>query len=206
MKNFVIVVDAQYDFMMPGGALYVPGAEHTIVPGIQFLQQLKPETTAGVLFTFDTHDAATYGSMPESQQFPIHCVKGTTGWENVFNYMLVHADIPAYQLAKGVFNMWEEPDVVIRPIEALPFEPTEADVHRDAFFDQLQESGVEEVVVIGVAADFCVSWTVRGLVDNGFRVGVPENLTVGIVRQLEQTVAEDFTGDLAGRVTVLAPV
>src|SRR5215217_6601613 len=55
MKNFVVVVDTQYDFMMPDGILYVKGAEETINPIFVYLASLNPETTSGVLFTFDMH-------------------------------------------------------------------------------------------------------------------------------------------------------
>jgi len=187
-KKFVIVIDAQYDFMMPKGKLYVQDAEQTIVPGIEFLEQLKPEDTEGVLFTFDTHQANTYFTMPESQQFPIHCELFTPGWHNVFNSDLVQAAIPTYTLTKGVFNMWEEPKITIESTMGGNF----FTMDREKFFNQLKEDGVETVVVMGVAADFCVKWAVDGLVERGFNVEIPANLTRGIVRAIHYVVKEDF--------------
>jgi len=67
-------VDAQRDFMLPGGNLYVPGAEKQI-PNIKRL-------IAGALdrrvFLVSSADAHTVDE-PEFRSFPAHCVKGTPG-------------------------------------------------------------------------------------------------------------------------------
>jgi nicotinamidase/pyrazinamidase len=67
-------------------------------------------------------------------------------------------------------------------------------VPRDAFFEGLLEAGVSRMVVIGVAADYCVKWAVEGLLARGFDVVVPAHLTRGIVRQIETVADEDFPG------------
>jgi nicotinamidase-related amidase len=76
MAKFVIVVDAQRDFMTPDGALYVGGADALIGPMNDWLGTLDPADTSGVLLTFDTHYAETYAATAEAAQFPIHCVRG----------------------------------------------------------------------------------------------------------------------------------
>ena len=57
-------------------------------------------------------------------------------------------------------------------------------------------SGVTEVTVIGVAADYCVRWAVDGLLARGFAVTVPAALTRGIERQIEAVAGEDFAGEV----------
>jgi nicotinamidase/pyrazinamidase len=47
-------------------------------------------------------------------------------------------------------------------------------------------------VVTGVVADFCVRWAVEGLIERGFRITVPANLTRGIVRQINMVAAEEW--------------
>nr|WP_249403780.1 isochorismatase family protein [Sphingomonas sp. CFBP 13720] len=51
---------------------------------------------------------------------------------------------------------------------------------RDVFFAQLRADGVQDVTVVGVAADYCVRWAVERLIACGFRVTVPADLTRGI--------------------------
>lgn len=186
--HFVIVVDAQYDFMMPDGALYVDGAEALVGPTNDWLAELRPADVAGVLFTFDTHTPETYAGSAEAGQFPPHCMRGTPGWASVLDPARVDPAIPLYRLEKNVFAMWEEPHVLIGDLRD-PLAPTSP---RDAFFDALTARGIAEVTVVGVAADYCVRWAVDGLVARGFRVTVPAGLTRGIARQIETVVAEDW--------------
>lgn len=186
MKRFVIVVDTQADFMNADGALSVDGAEVLIAPMRAWLASLRPAETAGVLFTFDSHFADTYQGSAEAEQFPIHCVYRTPGWENVLDPDAVDPAVRVYRLEKGVFDMWAEPDLAIEAVA------TGEKVARDAFFAGLKARGVTEVTVIGVAADYCVRWAIEGLIARGFAVEVPAGLTRGIARPIEQVVAEDF--------------
>ena len=190
MSRFVVVVDAQGDFMLADGALPVAGAEALIAPLGEWLAALRPADTAGVLFTFDTHHADTYPGSAEAAQFPIHCVRDTPGWRGMVDPAAIDAAIPLFRLEKGVFDMWAEADVAIEDMR----DPTTPAVPRDRFFDRLKASGVDAVTVVGVAADFCVRWAIAGLVERGFAVSVPAALTRGIARQIDTVVADDFGG------------
>jgi nicotinamidase/pyrazinamidase len=190
MPRFVVVVDTQWDFMADEGALSVAGAE-VLVPQMQaWLSALQPGETAGVLFTFDTHFTETYAASPEAQMFPIHCVRGTRGWGNMLDVVLVDPAIPTWRIEKGVFDMWAEPGLAIEDARDAS-EPT---ILREDFFSTLAASGVTDVTVIGVAADYCVRWAVDGLVARGFAVTVPSGLTRGIERQIDAVAADDFAG------------
>ena len=188
MSKLVIVVDMQKDFVLADGALPVPEAETLVTPMQEWLGMLKPEETAGVLMTFDTHVPDVYNNSPESEQFPIHCVRGTEGWKTVLPLGTIKPEITVWRLEKGVFGMWEEPHLNVTNIRnmAAPAMP------RDEFFEDLKQKGVTEVDVVGVAADFCVKWAIDGLVERGFKVNVPQHLTKGIERQISQVVTEDF--------------
>ena len=186
MQRFVVVVDTQADFMCADGALPVAGAEALIAPMQRWLESLRLAGTAGVLFTFDTHSAEAYPASAEAEQFPLHCVRGTPGWANMLDSGAVDPAIPVYRLEKGVFDMWAEADVVIEAVA------TGETVARDAFFASLRACGVREVVVIGVAADYCVRSAIEGFVARAFAVELPVGLTRGIARPIEQVVAEDF--------------
>ena len=190
MARFVVVVDTQWDFMAAEGALSVAGAAALVAPMQAWLAALKPDDTAGVLFTFDTHFVETYAASPEAEMFPIHCVRGTQGWRNMLDVALIDAAIPAWRIEKGVFDMWAEPGLAIEDARDAG-RPT---VPREEFFAGLAASGVTDVTVIGVAADYCVRWAVEGLIARGFAVTVPAGLTRGIERQIEAVAAEDFAG------------
>lgn len=188
MAKFVIVVDAQRDFMTPDGALYVGGADALIGPMNDWLGTLDPADTSGVLLTFDTHYAETYAATAEAAQFPIHCVRGEAGWRLVVRTDRIDAAIPLYTLEKGVFDMWAEPDLPLSRIG------TGGTSDREEFFAALRASGVEEIHVVGVAADYCVRWAVEGLVSRDFRVTVHASLTCGITRQIDAVVADEWPG------------
>lgn len=186
--RFVIVVDMQRDFVAADGALPVVGADLIVAPMADWLTELRPEEVAGVLFTADTHVPAVYARSEEAKQFPPHCEVGTAGWALVVSPRVVDPAIPCYRLEKGVFDMWAEPGLLV---ERIGMGET---ADRDAFFAAKRRSGIAEVEVVGVAADYCVRWAVEGLLARGFRVVVPSALTRGIARQINSVAAEEWSG------------
>lgn len=190
MARFVIAVDTQKDFMTAQGALGVAGAEALVEPMNAWLSSLDPRDTAGVLFTFDTHEPEIYAGSIEAEAFPIHCVRGSDGWANLLDAALIDPAIPVWRIEKGVFDMWAEPGLEIEDARGLQVAP----IPREPFFADMKANGVNEVTVIGVAADYCVRWAIDGLIARGFAVTVPAALTRGIERQIETVAAQDFAG------------
>jgi nicotinamidase/pyrazinamidase len=174
MKNFVVIVDTQYDFMMPDGILYVKGAEEIISPMIQYLASLKPEATNGVLFTFDTHTKEDYEGSPESEMFPLHCEMGTMGWENILNLNIVNSDIEVFTVEKPVFDMWSSEEEIVG--EYNWFE------NANNLFGSLQDETDGEIIIdiIGVALNFCVKQAADGFIERGFKVRLHTSMTRGI--------------------------
>jgi len=190
MTRFVIVVDTQVDFMAADGALSVRDADMLVEPMRGWLRALDPADTAGVLFTFDTHTPEVYARSAEAEAFPIHCVRGTEGWSNVLDPSLLDPTIPAWRIEKGVFDMWAEDGLSIEDAR----DPAATGVPRERFFEDVKARGIEDVTVIGVAADYCVRWAIDGLIARGFRVAIPQDLTRGIDRQICAVVEEEFGG------------
>jgi len=198
MKKFLVVVDTQYDFMMPDGALYVPGAEELIVPGNKFLANLDSDVYDAVLFTYDTHTPEVFNGSPESEQFPIHCVRGTPGYANVFNPGLIGGNIPTLSLVKGVFSMWEEEKVTIFNIGDPQLSVGSQTWDRDELFAGYDKK-TTLIEVMGVASDYCVKQAVDGFVKLGFAVHVKDELCRGI----QATAKETFdTAEYIGNVAV----
>jgi nicotinamidase-related amidase len=74
-RNVVLwEVDTQADFMLPGGKLYVPGAER-LLPNIR---KLADAARQGHVFLV-SHGCYHGKDDPEFKTFPPHCIKGTTG-------------------------------------------------------------------------------------------------------------------------------
>lgn len=183
MTKFLVVIDTQVDFMLPAMALPVLGADRMIPLVNKFLATLDPVEYSGVLFTHDTHAPEVYKDSEEAKAFPIHCVKGTPGWENVFNPGIIK-NIDVCFLEKGVFNMWEE--------SSLDITSEEDPLPRDFVFEAIKKYGVEEIEIMGVAADYCVFWAIQGFVERGFKVTVLEDFVAGINRSIEQVIHDEF--------------
>lgn len=202
MHKISVVVDAQNDFMDPDGALYVPEADKVTPIIDEYLKELTMENGyLAVLFTADTHDEETYPDSLEAKGdepngipgFPPHCYKGTEG----FNFAVKVENVPQgtqkFILNKGVFNMWEEPNLVVRPYRISgELIAHGGEQKREDFFKQFINAGIDEVEVLGVASDYCVKWAIEGLLARGFKVTVYDNLVAGIEKDIHQVIKENF--------------
>ncbi|MFZ0295457.1 MAG: isochorismatase family cysteine hydrolase, partial [Candidatus Sulfotelmatobacter sp.] len=146
-------VDPQADFMLPGGKLYVPGAER-LLPNIR---KLTDAARQGRVFLV-SHGCYHSQDDPEFQTFPPHCIKGTPGSQfvpealtdkvltitNDARAVLPH-DLSAYQqvlLEKQTLDIFES--------------------RHAAKFLQLFGDDVE-FVVFGVVTEYCVRFAAKGL-------------------------------------------
>jgi len=74
MKPVFLDIDTQNDFMLPAGALYVPGAER-IIAAIAELNLFAMSQGCHLVSTACLHTE----NDPEFQEWPPHCVAGTMG-------------------------------------------------------------------------------------------------------------------------------
>ena len=75
MKNFLIVVDMQKDFV--DGTLGTPEAVAIVPQVCEKIRTFEGE----IIVTYDTH-TADYMNTAECKKLPVeHCVKGTPGWQ-----------------------------------------------------------------------------------------------------------------------------
>lgn len=155
-------VDVQADFMLPGGKLYVPGAEE-LLPNIG---KLTNAARHGEVFLV-SHGCFHAPNDPEFTQFPPHCVKGTPGAEFV----------PEALAAK--FIRIENDTHVSLPEDLFQYqqvilEKQTLDIFESRHADELVErlGNTPEFVVFGVVTEFCVNYAAKGLLKRKRRVAI----------------------------------
>jgi nicotinamidase/pyrazinamidase len=175
----LLIVDFQNDFT-PGGALAVPGGDR-IADRVNELA--SSEEFDLVVATRDWHPP-DHGSFEESGgPWPVHCVQGTEGAE-------LH---PALDRSNV--------DVVIDKGEEAAtegysgFEGTE-------LAELLREHEVDEVLVVGLATDYCVKNTALDALGEGFEVTVDSGAVRGVeVSKGDSERALDEIREAGGAVT-----
>jgi nicotinamidase/pyrazinamidase len=163
-KNKIIFwsVDVQADFMLPGGKLYVPGAEK-LVPNIQRLVSAALASGTLVVSSGDAHAPDD----PEFAKFPPHCVAGTLGArilpEALGNRVCAIANDVSQKLPADILSCAQ-----------ILFEKQTLNVfdnpHAGELVDRLGSEA--EYVVFGVVTEFCVRCAAKGLIERGRRVSV----------------------------------
>jgi nicotinamidase/pyrazinamidase len=178
-------VDTQADFMLPGGKLYVPGAEKRI-PNMRRLVEAARAGKVPLISSTDQH--ATDDA--EFQRFPPHCVRGTPGAEIVPELKAkesVHientgaASVPA-NISRGQQVVIEKQtlDVFDNPATEKLLAQLPADC---------------EFIVFGVVTEFCVRLAAKGLLDRDRRVA----LVTDAIEALDAAEGKKTLDELAGR-------
>jgi nicotinamidase/pyrazinamidase len=155
-------VDVQKDFVLPGGHLYVPGAEK-LLPSIRRLTDAARQGRVLLVSSGDFHAPDD----PEFNIFPPHCVKGTPGAELVPEALTEKvARVPNDAEAKLPDDLSQYQQILLEKQTLNIFESRHAGelVHR--------LGNHAEFVVFGVVTEYCVSFAAKGLLERGRRVAV----------------------------------
>lgn len=187
----LIVIDVQNDFC-PGGALAVAGGDE-IIAGINALMG----EFATVVLTQDWHpcDHSSFAEnhpgaapfsltrMPYGDQvlWPSHCVQGSEGAE--FHPDLA-TDLAQMILRKGFRSAIDSYSAFFENDRTTP----------TGLEGYLRARGVDTVVLVGLATDYCVTYSALDAARLGFRV----------VMRMDLCRAIDLNGSLAGAVSELA--
>jgi nicotinamidase/pyrazinamidase len=158
-------VDVQRDFMLPGGHLYVPGAEK-LLPNIR---RLTDAARQGRVFLV-SHGCFHAPDDPEFKIFPPHCVKGTQGAELVPEALTDKvARVPNEAGAKLPDDLSRYQQILLEKQTLNIFESR----HADELVRKLGKN--PEYVVFGVVTEYCVSFAVKGLLQRGLKVAVVQD-------------------------------
>ncbi len=158
-------VDTQKDFMLPGGKLYVPGAER-LLPNIR---KLTDAARQGRVFLV-SHGCYHTKDDPEFATFPPHCVKGTTG-----------AGFVPEALTEKVITVPNQPAAALPPdlsqYQQILLEKQTLDIFASLHAEELMQrfDPKTEFVVFGVVTEFCVNFAAKGLRERGRRVSVVQD-------------------------------
>ena len=162
----LVVVDCQYDFCNPAGALYVSGAETAVNHILHFIN--THEGLAEVIFTVDWHQAKDASFTSQGGPWPPHCIAFAKGSQ--IDDRLVQAcldrEIPYRVIRKGEVIETEEYGA-FQHIEKLP----DGSFRLSTMTDEVTCAG-HRMVICGVAGDYCVLETLRNLLNGGLVVDV----------------------------------
>jgi nicotinamidase/pyrazinamidase len=181
-------VDTQVDFMLPGGKLYVPGAEN-LLPNLNLLTDAARRNEV-----FLVSDACVHGSDDEEfKRFPPHCLRGTPGAaivpETIAGKFFVipnradvkiPSDLSKVQqviLEKQTLDVFDNPNTekVLERLKTF----TDADAH---FF------------VFGVVAEYCVRLAAKGLRERGRQVSLVRDAIETLNPADGQKTLDELTG------------
>jgi nicotinamidase/pyrazinamidase len=193
MKIFLWEVDAQADFMLPGGKLYVPGAEK-IIPNLNRLVEEARQGRSLLISSADAHRPDD----PEFREWPAHCVKGTAGAQLIPEARAAHQlaipnrqgftfpeDLSAYQqliLKKNTLDVFDNPN-------------TDALLARLSASQKRSTDGTPEFFVFGVVTEHCVRCAAEGLLSRGYGV----RLLVDAIQPLDERKGREILEALQSR-------
>lgn len=155
-------VDTQADFMLPGGKLYVAGAEK-IIPNIKRLVDVARH--GNVLLV---SDACRHSQNdPEFRTFPPHCIRGTPGAriipEGLAQTFYTVANDEKYKLPKNLLSYQQ---IILEKQTLDVFD----NPHASAIVERLGKD--VEYVVFGVATEYCVRLAAKGLLQRSRKVSL----------------------------------
>ena len=175
MKS-LLLIDVQNDFM-PGGALAVPEGDQ-IVPIINKIQHkfdlvlaTQDWHPAGHASFASTHNKDLYELIDlngiDQVMWPDHCVQGTKGAD-------FHAELKLDKI-EAIFRKGTNPE-----IDSYSGFYDNAHLKSTGLSGYLKEKGVTELYFAGLAGDFCVAFSVKDALAEGFTSFLIEDATRAI--------------------------
>ncbi len=173
MTDALIVIDVQNDFC-PGGALAVPGGDE-IVEGINALmidagavvltQDWHPAGHSSFASSHDGANPYDMTEMPYGPQvlWPDHCIQGSPGANF---HLALHVDRADMIIRKGFRPQIDSYSAFFENDHETP----------TGLEGYLRTRGVDSVLMVGLATDFCVHYSAMDAARLGFDVTVDTHL------------------------------
>ena len=155
----LIVVDVQNDFADPGGSLHVAGADEVVARvNLEIGRALRGG--AMVVYTQDWHPPSTPHFEKDGGIWPVHCVADSWGAEFHPRLRLAGEVVRKGSNGEDGYSGFTMRDPVSGEETPTPLE------------GMLRERGIGQVVVVGLATDYCVNATVLDARRLGFETSV----------------------------------
>lgn len=166
-RTALVIADLQNDFASPEGSLYVRGAEQVVE---EVNRQIAVASAAGspVVYTQDWHPEHTPHFETDGGVWPVHCVAET--WGAAFHPALV---VGGEIVRKGAGTEDGYSGFTVRDHESGAESATLLE-------ELLRDRGVERVIVVGLATDYCVKATALDAVSKGFETSVLLDAVAGV--------------------------
>lgn len=156
-KPILVVVDFQYDFCLREAPLYVPRSDKALWNISHLIENKKVDR---VIFTADWHPANHCSFKRNGGEWNDHCIQFSKGAaiHDLLLYGCIGAGIPYKVITKGTLVNSEEYGIKVAPASRWLRHHTvySRSVNVDVSPD-------EQVVVCGLAGDYCVLETLKNL-------------------------------------------
>ena len=169
----LIIVDFQRDFYHSDGSMYVRGAEDAEDAIVDYINEHASELS-DVIFTVDWHSPNHCSFIVNNGEWPRHCVQFTEGAginDKIF-FTCVNKNIPVKVFTKGNIDSLEEYGAFqyMQKCDESHYIKTCNEANQYIYLD------CSDLVVCGIAGDYCVKETLSNLL----RHNVNENLNLNI--------------------------